>query len=142
ISYSAILYIPETMPFDFYSKEYEKGVELYANGVLIMEKSPELIPDYFSFVKGMVDSADLSLNISREMLQQERQVHLIAKKITRKIRTELESMLKNNRDDYLKFYVIFGSQIIFGVYYDYGMNMNKLKFIIMFYSLYYIIYII
>ena len=134
ISYSAILYIPETMPFDFYSKEYEKGLELYANGVLIMEKSPELIPDYFSFVKGMVDSADLSLNISREMLQQDRQVHLISKNITRKIRTELESMLKNNRDDYLKFYETFGTQLKFGVYNDYGMNKDTLKDLIMFYS--------
>lgn len=134
ISYSAILYIPEALPFDFYSKEYEKGLELYANGVLIMEKSPELIPDYFSFVKGMVDSDDLSLNISREMLQQDRQVQLISKNITRKIKTELESMLKNDRDNYIKFYETFGSQLKYGVYSDYGMNKDTLKNLIMFYS--------
>ncbi len=134
ISYSAILYIPETMPFDFYSKEYEKGLELYVNSVLIMEKSPELLPDYFSFVKGMVDSDDLSLNISREMLQQDRQVQLISKNITRKIKTELESMLKNERDNYIKFYETFGSQLKFGVYSDYGMNKDTLKDLIMFYS--------
>ena len=134
IRYSAILYIPETMPFDFYSKEYEKGLELYANGVLIMEKSPELVPDYFSFVKGMVDSDDLSLNISREMLQQDRQVQLIAKNITRKIKTELKSMQKNERADYIKFYEAFGTQLKYGVYSDYGMNKETLKDLIMFYS--------
>ena len=134
IRYSAILYIPETMPFDFYSKEYEKGLELYANGVLIMEKSPELIPDYFSFVKGMVDSDDLSLNISREMLQQDRQVQLIAKNLTRRIKTELESMIKNDRDNYIKFYETFGTQLKYGVYSDYGMNKETLKDLIMFYS--------
>ena len=134
IRYSAILYIPETMPFDFYSKEYEKGLELYANGVLIMEKSPELIPDYFSFVKGMVDSDDLSLNISREMLQQDRQVQLIARNITRKIKQELESMLKNDRENYIKFYETFGTQLKYGIYSDYGMNKDTLKDLIMFYS--------
>lgn len=134
IRYSAILYIPETIPFDFYSKEYEKGLELYANGVLIMEKSPELIPDYFSFVKGMVDSDDLSLNISREMLQQDRQVQLIAKNLTRRIKTELESMIKNDRDNYIKFYETFGTQLKYGVYSDYGMNKETLKDLIMFYS--------
>lgn len=134
IRYSAILYIPETIPFDFYSKEYEKGLELYANSVLIMEKSPELIPDYFSFVKGMVDSDDLSLNISREMLQQDRQVQLIAKNLTRKIKQELESMLKNDQENYIKFYETFGTQLKYGVYSDYGMNKDTLKDLIMFYS--------
>src|SRR5699024_1058398 len=122
ISYSAILYIPETMPFDFYSKEYEKGLELYANDVLIMEKSPELITDYFSFVKGMVDSADLSLNISPIMLQPDRQFNLISRNITSKITTVLESMLKNNRDFYLKFYETSISELKFGVYNDYCRN--------------------
>lgn len=134
IRYHAILYIPETMPFDYYSPEYEKGLELYANGVLIMEKSPDLIPDYFSFVKGMVDSDDLSLNISREMLQQDRQVQLIAKNIERKVKSELEDMLKKERENYIKFYETFGQQLKYGVYSDYGMNKDTLKDLIMFYS--------
>ena len=94
VSYNAILYIPEKIPFDYYTKEYEKGLELYSNGVLIMNKCPDLLPDYFSFVKGMVDSEDLSLNISREMLQSNRQVKLIAKNIKNKIRSELLNLLK------------------------------------------------
>src|SRR5699024_8570179 len=134
IRYHAILYIPETMPFYYYSKEYEKGLELYANGVLIMEKAPELIPDYFSFVKGMVDSEDLSLNISREMLQHDRQLKTIEKNLTRRIKTELENMLKNDREAYEKFYGVFGMQLKYGVYSDFGMNKETLQDLIMFYS--------
>ena len=99
-----LLYIPEKMPFDYYSKDYEKGLELYSNGVLIMEKCADLLPDYFSFVKGMVDSEDLSLNISREMLQHDRQLKLIAKNINKKIKNELQSLLKNEREKYEDFY--------------------------------------
>jgi len=134
IRYHAILYIPETMPFDYYSQEYEKGLELYSSGVLIMDKAPELLPDYFSFVKGMVDSDDLSLNISREMLQQDRQLKLIEKNITRKIKQALQSMLKNERDDYVKFYEVFGRQIKYGVYSDFGQNKETLQDLLMFYS--------
>ncbi|HZW67005.1 MAG TPA: molecular chaperone HtpG [Pseudogracilibacillus sp.] len=134
VRYHAILYIPETMPFDYYSKEYEKGLELYANGVLIMEKAPELIPDYFSFVKGMVDSEDLSLNISREMLQHDRQLKTIEKNLTRRIKTELENMLKNDRENYEKFYNVFGTQLKYGVYSDFGAHKETLQDLLMFYS--------
>ena len=106
-----LLYIPEKMPFDYYSKEYEKGLELYSNGVLIMEKCADLLPDYFSFVKGMVDSEDLSLNISREMLQHDRQLKLIAKNINKKIKSELQSLLKNEREKYEDFYQCFWQTI-------------------------------
>src|SRR5699024_1676181 len=116
IRYQSILYIPETMPFDYYSKEYEKGLELYSNGVLIMNKCSELLPDYFSFVKGMVDSEDLSLNISREILQHDRQLQLIAKNISKKIKSELQGMLRNERDAYVKFFETFGRQLKYGVY--------------------------
>lgn len=134
VRYHAILYIPETMPFDYYSKEYEKGLELYANGVLIMEKAPELIPDYFSFVKGMVDSEDLSLNISREMLQHDRQLKTIERNLTRRIKTELERMLKNDRETYEKFYNVFGSQLKYGVYSDFGAHKDILQDLLLFYS--------
>jgi molecular chaperone HtpG len=134
IRYHAILYIPETMPFDYYSKEYEKGLELYSNGVLIMDKCADLLPDYFSFVKGMVDSEDLSLNISREMLQQDRQVKSIEKNITRKIKTELKNLLKNDRDNYITFYETFGRQLKYGVYSDFGQHKDVLKDLLMFYS--------
>ena len=134
IRYHAILYIPSTMPFDYYSKEYEKGLELYANGVLIMDKCPELLPDYFSFVKGMVDSEDLSLNISREMLQHDRQLKLIEKNITRKIKSELQRMLKNDRDKYVQFYEVFGRQLKYGVYSDFGQHKDVLQDLLMFYS--------
>src|SRR5699024_4469148 len=116
VRYQAILYIPESAPYDYYSADYEKGLELYSSGVLIMNKAPELIPDYFSFVKGLVDSEDLSLNISREMLQHDRQLKLIEKNLTRRIKTELENMLKNDREDYEKFYSVFGTQLKYGVY--------------------------
>lgn len=134
ISYNSILYIPENIPYDYYTKEYEKGLELYSNGVLIMEKCSELLPDYFGFVKGIVDSQDLSLNISREMLQHDRQLSRIAKNIKTKIKNELESMMKNDRESYEKFYKSFGRQLKYGVYDDFGMNKDELKDLLMFYS--------
>src|SRR5699024_5593978 len=134
IRYHAILYVPSTMPFDFYSADYEKGLELYSNGVLIMNKAPELLPDYFSFVKGMVDSEDLSLNISREMLQHDRQLKMIEKNITRKIKQALQGMLKNDRETYLQFYETFGRQLKYGVYSDFGQNKDVLQDLLMFYS--------
>ncbi|MDY8092054.1 molecular chaperone HtpG [Paenibacillus polymyxa] len=134
VVYQAILFIPENIPFDFYSKEYEKGLELYANGVLIMEKSPDLLPDYFSFVKGMVDSESLSLNISREMLQHDRQLKLIAKNIESKIKGQLLTLLKNDREKYDQFYKSFGRQLKFGVYNDYGRHKETLQDLLMFYS--------
>ena len=134
ISYNAILYIPSHLPFDYYTKEYEKGLQLYSNGVLIMDKCSDLLPDYFSFVKGLVDSPDLSLNISREMLQHDRQLRVIAKNIEKKIKSELLDMLRNKREDYIKFFETFGTQIKFGVYNDYGMNKDNLKDLLMFYS--------
>lgn len=134
ISYNSILYIPENIPYDYYTKEYEKGLELYSNGVLIMEKCSELLPDYFGFVKGIVDSQDLSLNISREMLQHDRQLSRIAKNIKTKIKNELESMMKNDRESYEKFYKSFGRQLKYGVYDDFGMNKYELKDLLMFYS--------
>ncbi|MGG3889923.1 molecular chaperone HtpG [Metabacillus fastidiosus] len=134
IRYNAILYIPEKMPFDYYTKEYEKGLELYSSGVLIMNKCSDLLPDYFSFVKGMVDSEDLSLNISREMLQHDRQLRLIAKNIGKKIQSELKSLLKNEREKYEKFYESFGRQLKYGVYSDFGSNKELLQDLLMFYS--------
>lgn len=134
ISYNSILYIPENIPYDYYTKEYEKGLELYSNGVLIMEKCSELLPDYFGFVKGIVDSQDLSLNISREMLQHDRQLSRISKNIKTKIKNELESMMKNDRESYEKFYKSFGRQLKYGVYDDFGMNKDELKDLLMFYS--------
>ncbi|QEK11622.1 molecular chaperone HtpG [Crassaminicella thermophila] len=134
VSYNAILFIPEKIPFDFYTKEYEKGLELYSNGVLIMNKCADLLPDYFGFVKGIVDSEDLSLNISREILQHDRQLKLIAKNIKTKIKSELEKMLKNERDKYEKFYESFGRQLKYGVYSDFGSNKDVLKDLLMFYS--------
>ncbi|WP_226530043.1 molecular chaperone HtpG [Metabacillus niabensis] len=134
VRYNAILYIPGQTPFDFYSKEYEKGLELYSNGVLIMNKCAELLPDYFSFVKGMVDSEDLSLNISREILQQDRQVKFIAKNISKKIKNELKSLMKNDREKYEEFYKSFGRQLKFGVYNDFGSNKEVLQDLLMFYS--------
>lgn len=134
VRYNAILYIPENMPYDYYSKEYEKGLELYSNGVLIMNKCPELLPDYFSFVKGMVDSEDLSLNISREILQQDRQLKFISKNISKKIKNELKSLMKNDRENYEKFYKSFGRQLKYGVYSDFGSNKEVLQDLLMFYS--------
>lgn len=134
VRYNAILYIPENVPFDYYSKEFEKGLELYSSGVLIMEKCSDLLPDYFGFVKGMVDSEDLSLNISREILQQDKQLKFIAKNIKSKIKRELESLLKNEREKYEKFYNAFGRQLKFGVYNDFGQDKEVLQDLIMFYS--------
>lgn len=134
VRYQAILFIPEKIPFDYYTKEFEKGLELYSSGVLIMEKCPDLLPDYFSFVKGMVDSEDLSLNISREMLQQDKQLKFIAKNIKNKIKRELESLLKNERDKYEAFYRSFGRQLKFGVYQDFGRDKELLQDLLMFYS--------
>ncbi len=134
VSYNAILFIPEKMPYDFYTKEYEKGLELYSNGVLIMNKCADLLPDYFSFVNGIVDSEDLSLNISREMLQHDRQLKLIAKKIKSKIKSELDKLLKNERDKYEEFYKSFGRQLKYGIYSDYGSNKDILQALLMFYS--------
>ncbi|WP_246942962.1 molecular chaperone HtpG [Bacillus pinisoli] len=134
IRYNAILYIPENIPFDYYSKEFEKGLELYSNGVLIMEKCSDLLPDYFSFVKGMVDSEDLSLNISREILQQDKQLKLIAKNIKNKISSNLQSMLKEDREKYETFYKSFGRQLKYGVYSDFGSNKDTLQNLLLFYS--------
>ncbi|MGG4039305.1 molecular chaperone HtpG [Heyndrickxia ginsengihumi] len=134
VRYQAILYIPENIPFDYYSKEYEKGLELYSSGVLIMEKCPELLPDYFSFVKGMVDSEDLSLNISREILQQDKQLTFIAKNIKNKIKRELENLLKNDREKYEAFYQSFGRQLKFGVYNEFGRDKEVLQDLLLFYS--------
>jgi molecular chaperone HtpG len=134
VRYQAILYIPENTPFDYYTKEFEKGLELYSNGVLIMDKCSDLLPDYFGFVKGMVDSEDLSLNISREMLQHDRQLKLIAKNIQNKIKSQLQSLLKDEREKYEKFYQSFGRQLKFGVYNDYGMHKDVLQDLLMFYS--------
>lgn len=134
VRYNAILYIPEAMPFDYYTKEFEKGLELYSSGVLIMNKCPDLLPDHFSFVKGLVDSEDLSLNISREMLQQDRQLKLIAKNISKKIKNELKTLLKNDREKYEKFYESFGRQLKYGVYSDFGANKEALQDLLLFYS--------
>lgn len=134
VNYNALLYIPSQTPFDFYTKEYQKGLELYSNGVLIMEKCSDLLPDYFSFVQGLVDSPDLSLNISRELLQHDRQLKFISKKINEKIKDELLSMLKDDRDNYEKFYKNFGKQLKYGVYADFGANKDVLEDLILFYS--------
>lgn len=134
VSYTAILYIPERIPFDYYTREYEKGLELYSSGVLIMNKCPDLLPDYFSFVKGLVDSEDLSLNISREMLQHDRQLKLIAKNLKNKIKNELLDLLKHDREKYERFYKSFGRQLKFGVYSDFGSNKEMLQDLLLFYS--------
>ena len=133
-TYSALLFIPAKAPFDYYTKEYEKGLQLYSSGVLIMDKCSDLLPDYFSFVKGLVDSEDLSLNISREMLQHDRQLKLIEKSIERTIKNELKKMLTNDREKYEEFWKNFGLQIKFGLYNSYGMNKDLLKDLLMFYS--------
>lgn len=134
ISYTALLYIPSRAPFNYYTKEYEKGLQLYANGVLIMDKCSDLLPDYFGFVRGLVDSSDLSLNISREMLQHDRQLKAIASNIKKKIKNELASMLKNDRETYEKFYKAFARPLKFGVYDNYGADKDFLKDLLLFYS--------
>lgn len=133
-TFDALMFIPKNAPMDFYSKDYEKGLQLYSNGVLIMDKCADLLPDYFSFVRGLVDSADLSLNISREVLQHDRQVKIIAKAVDKKIKSELAKMLKNDREKYEEFFSVFGTQLKWGVYSDYGMNKDGLKDLIMFKS--------
>ncbi len=133
-SYKSLLFIPSHTPYDYYTKEYEKGLSLYSNGVLIMEKCDKLLPDYFSFVKGLVDSEDISLNISREVLQEDHQVTLIANSIEKKIKKELLDMLENDREEYNKFFKNFGMQLKFGVYNEFGIHKENLKDLIMFYS--------
>ncbi len=134
VSYNTLMYIPSKAPYDFYSKDYEKGLELYSNGVLIMEKCGDILPDYFSFVKGLVDTPDVSLNISREILQQDAQIKTIAKSIESRIKKELESMLEEERDKYEEFFKIFGINIKFGIYNGYGQNNDLLKDLLLFYS--------
>lgn len=133
-TYNALLFIPKHPPFDYYTKEFEKGLQLYSRGVLIMEKCSDLLPDYFSFVKGLVDSEDLSLNISRETLQHDGQLKIIAKTIEKKIKNELTKMLNNEREAYEEFFKAFGLQLKFGIYNSYGMNKDALKDLIMFKS--------
>ncbi len=133
-NYNALLYIPSKAPYDYYSKEYERGLQLYSNGVLIMDKCSDLLPDYFSFVRGLVDSEDLSLNISREMLQHDRQLKVIAKSIEKTISSELKKMLKNEREKYEEFWKAFGLQMKYGIYSDFGMNKEKLQDLLLFTS--------
>lgn len=134
VTYDTLLFVPARAPFDYYSKDYKKGVKLYCNGVMIMEKCEELIPDYFGFVRGIVDSSDLSLNISREILQQDRQVKAIANSLEKKISAELKKMMEDDRENYEKLFAEFGLSIKFGVYAGFGMNKDKLKDLLMFYS--------
>lgn len=133
-TYDALLFIPGRAPYDYYTKDYEKGLQLYASGVLIMDKCADLLPDYYSFVKGLVDSADLSLNISREMLQHDHQLKVIAKAIDKKITSELKTMLKKDRETYEKFFSTFGVQLKFGVYDEFGVHKEELKDLLLFYS--------
>lgn len=135
VTYDALLYIPSRAPFDYYTKDFKKGLALYSNGVMIMEQCADLLPDYYSFVKGLVDSADLSLNISRELLQHDHQLKLIAKNIEKKIHTELKKLLNTEREKYETLWKAFGVQIKFGVYNDFGMHKDNLKDLLMFYSM-------
>lgn len=133
-TYNALLFIPSQAPYDYYSRDYEKGLQLYSNGVMIMEKCADLLPDYFSFVRGLVDSQDLSLNISREMLQHDRQLKLIEGRLEKKIKSELESLLNHNREKYETFFKNFGLQLKYGVYADYGMHKELLQDLLLFHS--------
>ena len=133
-SYKSLLFIPSHAPYDFFTQNYEKGLSLYSNGVLIMDKCPDLLPDYFAFVRGVVDSEDLSLNISREVLQESNNLKLIAKNVESKIRKELETLLKDDRDNYISFFKTFGVQLKYGVYNNFGADRDKLKDLVMFYS--------
>ena len=133
-TYKALLFIPKNVPMDYYSKDYEKGLSLYSNGVLIMDKCKDLLPDYLAFVRGIVDTEDISLNISREMLQQTKSINLIEKNIDVKVRKELEEMMKNDRQKYIDFFKAFGPQIKFGIYNNFGMDKDKLKDLLVFYS--------
>ncbi|MCL2633806.1 MAG: molecular chaperone HtpG [Oscillospiraceae bacterium] len=134
VTYSALMYIPKKAPFDYYTKEYEKGLQLYSSGVMIMEKCGDLLPDHFSFVKGLVDSEDLSLNISREMLQHDRQLKAIAKSVERSIKSQLTKMLTNEREKYCEFWETFGAQVKFGIYNSFGANNEALQDLLIFYS--------
>ncbi len=134
VSFTALLYVPGEPPYDFYTKDFEKGLALYAKGVMIMEKCSDLLPDYFAFMKGLIDSEDLSLNISREMLQQDRQLKVIEKWLTKKIKSELLALQKADREGYEKFFASFGKQLKFGVYSDFGMNKETLQDLLMFHS--------
>ena len=134
VSYTALLFIPGKAPYNYYTKDFEKGLQLYSSGVLIMDKCPDLLPDYFSFVKGLVDSQDLSLNISREMLQHDRQLKAIAQRLEKKIKSELLAMLKTDREKYVKFFKDFGLQLKYGLYDGFGVNKEKLQDLVMFYS--------
>ncbi|RHM62612.1 MULTISPECIES: molecular chaperone HtpG [Coprobacillaceae] len=134
VSYDALLFIPSQAPMNYYSNDYEKGLQLYSRGVFIMDKASDLVPEHFRFVKGLVDSQDLSLNISREILQHDRQLKLIADKIEKKIQSELENMLKNDREKYESFFKNFGLQLKFGIYQSYGMLKDKLQDLLLFYS--------
>lgn len=134
VTYKALLFIPSQAPYDYYTKEYKKGLQLYSSGVLIMENCEELLPEHFRFVKGIVDSADLSLNISREMLQHDRHLITIAQNIEKKIKNELTSMLANDRENYEKFFNAFGRQLKYGVSADYGMHKEELQDLLMYYS--------
>ena len=134
VNFNALLFIPDHAPYNYYTKDFEKGLQLYTNGVLIMDKASELLPDYYSFVKGVVDTEDIPLNISRETLQDDKNIKLIAKSIENKIKKELLDLLKTDRDKYIKFYNIFGIQLKFGIYNDYGVNKDKLMDLLMFYS--------
>ena len=134
VDFKALLFIPETVPFNYYSKQYEKGLKLFTNGVMIMDKCQELLPDYFSFVKGIVDS-EVTLNISRETVQQTRQITQIGASIEKKVKSELENLLKNERENYEKFYKAFGLQLKFGVYQTFGAKAEILKDLLLFYSL-------
>ncbi len=134
VTYKALLFIPSQAPYDYYTKEYKKGLQLYSSGVLIMENCEELLPEHFRFVKGIVDSADLSLNISREMLQHDRHLITIAQNIEKKIKNELTSMLANDRENYEKFFNAFGRQLKYGVSADYGMHKEELQDLLLYYS--------
>ena len=134
VTYHALLYIPSHAPMNYYTKDYEKGLALYSNGVLIMDKCPDLLPDYFSFVRGLVDSADLSLNISRELLQHDRHLKLIENALEKKIKNELASMMKNKREDYEKFFQAFGLQLKYGAYMDYGMHKELLQDLLLYHT--------
>ena len=134
VSYTALLFIPSKAPYNYYTKDFEKGLQLYSSGVLIMDKCPDLLPDYFSFVRGLVDSQDLSLNISREMLQHDRQLRAIAQRLEKKIKSELLALLNTDREKYTEFFKSFGLQIKYGMYEGFGANKDKLKDLVMFYS--------
>ena len=134
VSFTSLLFIPSKTPFNYYTKDFERGLELYSSGVMIMQKCADLLPDYFGFVRGVVDSADLSLNISRELLQHDRQLKLIAKAIEKKIKSELEKMLSNEREKYEKLFEEFGIQLKYGVYSNYGMHKDTLKDLLLFHS--------